>query len=49
MPYNDRRRRGWHKIRQKAGIDALPPYDDLGHAFASLHIRAGISTRSRSR
>ena len=35
-------RRVWHRAREAAGIDRLPPYD-LRHAFASLHIRAGMS------
>jgi integrase len=32
----------WHKARDGAGIQSLPPYD-LRHAFASLQIRAGMS------
>jgi integrase len=36
------RRRVWHKARDKAGVQSLPPYD-LRHAFASLRIRAGLS------
>jgi integrase len=35
-------RRVWHKARDGAGIQSLPPYD-LRHAFASLQIRAGMS------
>jgi integrase len=35
-------RRVWHKAREDAGIESLPPYD-LRHAFASLQIRAGMS------
>jgi integrase len=38
-------RRVWHSARAGAGIESLPPYD-LRHAFASLRIRAGMSSRS---
>jgi integrase len=40
--YQNWRRRVWHKAREKAGVQSLPPYD-LRHAFASLQIRAGVS------
>jgi integrase len=35
-------RRVWRPAREGAGIERLPPYD-LRHAFASLHVRAGLS------
>jgi integrase len=40
--YKNWTRRIWHKAREGAKIDRLPPYD-LRHAFASLQIRAGLS------
>jgi integrase len=40
--YQNWRRRTWHKAREEAGIESLPPYD-LRHAYASLQIRAGMS------
>ena len=40
--YKNWTRRVWHKAREAAGIDRLPPYD-LRHAFASLQIRAGMA------
>ena len=36
-------RQVWKPAREKAGVESLPPYD-LRHAFASLQIRAGMST-----
>jgi integrase len=40
--YKNWTRRVWHKAREGAIIERLPPYD-LRHAFASLQIRAGLS------
>jgi integrase len=45
--YQNWRRRIWHLARERAGIESLPPYD-LRHAFASLHIRAGMSIPERA-
>jgi integrase len=40
--YKNWTRRVWHRARERANIDRLPPYD-LRHAFASLQIHAGLS------
>jgi integrase len=40
--YQNWRRRVWHRAREAAGVESLPPYD-LRHAYASLQIRAGLS------
>jgi integrase len=39
---NNWRRRVWHRSRERADVERLPPYD-LRHAFASLQIRARLS------